>query len=176
MMRTGRNPSQSSHHEEEGGMILRRYVFGLMGVLLLGSVASCGDSSTGPKDPADQEFDSETGVVLSDMTLNSSGLYWQDLVIGGGDEATSGAYVTVHYTGWLTDGTVFDSSVGGNPASFSLTQVIPGWQEGVPGMKVGGKRKLVIPPSLGYGSTRSGSIPGNSTLVFDIELLGVVSE
>jgi FKBP-type peptidyl-prolyl cis-trans isomerase len=119
------------------------------------------------------EFAPETSVVLADMTLNSSGLYWQDLLVGTGDEAEAGGYVTVHYTGWLHDGTVFDSSVGGDPIRFRLSGLIPGWQEGIPGMKVGGKRKLVIPPDLGYGSSRTGSIPGNSTLVFDIELIGV---
>jgi FKBP-type peptidyl-prolyl cis-trans isomerase len=81
--------------------------------------------------------------------------------------------VTVHYTLWLHDGTQIQSTTGGDPVSFSLGSVIQGWQEGVPGMKEGGKRKLVVPPDLGYGSKRVRDIPGNSTLVFDIELVGV---
>jgi hypothetical protein len=131
------------------GTILKRFVFALMGLAVLVVLASCGNSGTGLKDPTDLDFAPETGVVLADMTLNPSGLYWQDLLVGIGDEAEAGGYVTVHYTGWLHDGTVFDSSVGGDPVRFTLANLIPGWQEGIPGMKVGGKRKLVIPPDLG---------------------------
>jgi FKBP-type peptidyl-prolyl cis-trans isomerase len=145
----------------------------MMGLAVLVVLASCGDSGTGPTDPTDLDFAPETSVVLADMTLNPSGLYWQDLVVGIGEEALAGDSVTVHYTGWLHDGTVFDSSVGGDPRQFLLSDLIPGWQEGILGMKVEGTRKLVIPPDLGYGSSRQGSIPGNSTLVFDIELIGV---
>jgi FKBP-type peptidyl-prolyl cis-trans isomerase len=108
------------------------------------------------------------------MTKTPSGLYFQDLVVGDAEEAVSGDMVTVHYTGWLHDGTEFDSSIGGDPVTLNLSQVILGWREGVPGMRVGGKRKLVIPPHLGYGSGGApGSIPGNATLVFDIELFGI---
>ncbi|HUC19974.1 MAG TPA: FKBP-type peptidyl-prolyl cis-trans isomerase [Candidatus Polarisedimenticolaceae bacterium] len=99
-----------------------------------------------------------------------------DEVVGTGTEAVAGKKVTVHYTGTLTNGTKFDSSVDRNqPFSFNLGggQVIKGWDEGVVGMKVGGKRKLVIPPELGYGSQQVSSIPANSTLVFEVELLGV---
>ncbi len=101
----------------------------------------------------------------------------EDLQVGTGAEATAGRSVDVHYTGWLTNGTKFDSSVDrGRPFSFSLGagRVIKGWDQGVAGMRVGGKRKLTIPPELGYGARGAGgTIPPNATLVFEVELLAV---
>ncbi len=109
-------------------------------------------------------------------TATASGLQIQDIVVGTGEEAKAGDTVSVHYTGWLTDGSKFDSSVDrGQPFEFTLGQggVIPGWDEGVAGMKVGGKRRLTIPADLGYGASGAGSlIPPNATLIFDVELLG----
>jgi FKBP-type peptidyl-prolyl cis-trans isomerase FkpA len=104
-----------------------------------------------------------------------NGLKYVDLKVGDGAIAESGQSATVHYTGWLTDGTKFDSSLdAGKPFTFRLGagQVIRGWDEGVKGMRVGGKRKLTIPPDLGYGARGAGGvIPPNATLVFDVELL-----
>lgn len=100
----------------------------------------------------------------------------EDLVVGTGAEAKAGDTVTAHYTGWLTDGTEFDSSVGGQPYQFVLGQgrVIQGWDQGVAGMKVGGTRKLTIPPALGYGAQGAGGvIPPNATLVFEVELVSI---
>ncbi len=114
---------------------------------------------------------------MDDMIKTDSGLQYQDQVVGDGDTAEAKQTVTVHYTGWLTDGTKFDSSLDrGQPFSFQLGvgMVIAGWDEGVAGMKVGGKRKLVIPPELGYGDYGAGSdIPGGATLVFEVDLLGI---
>ncbi|HYM82317.1 MAG TPA: FKBP-type peptidyl-prolyl cis-trans isomerase [Candidatus Limnocylindria bacterium] len=113
----------------------------------------------------------------SQDVTTSTGLKYQDMVVGTGAEAKEGMTVTVHYTGWLTNGTKFDSSMDRNqPFPFALGkgQVIRGWDEGVKGMKVGGKRKLTIPADLAYGPQgRPPVIPPSATLVFDVELLGV---
>jgi peptidylprolyl isomerase len=121
---------------------------------------------------ADEKGNKEGKVVTTD-----SGLKYEDLKEGTGDPAKKGDTVEVHYTGRLKDGTKFDSSLDRNrPFSFKLGagQVIKGWDEGVAGMKVGGKRTLVIPPEMGYGARGAGGvIPPNATLVFDVELLDV---
>ena len=103
-----------------------------------------------------------------------NGLKVWDVTEGTGTAVPPGARVKVHYTGWLTNGTKFDSSVDrGEPIEFPLTGVIKGWQEGIPGMKPGGVRRLLIPSALGYGASGAGrSIPPNATLVFEVELLG----
>ena len=107
-----------------------------------------------------------------------TGLKYQDMLVGDGEEATGrGCFVTVHSTGWLEDGTTFDSSVDrGEPFGFPLAvgYVIPGWDEGVTGMKVGGKRRLTVPSELGYGARGAGDvIPAGATLIFEVELLEV---
>jgi len=104
-------------------------------------------------------------------TTTADGIKITDNVVGTGAVVKAGDTVTVDYTGTLADGTVFDaSSKHGGPATFPLSNVIQGWQEGIPGMKVGGTRTLVIPPALAYGSTAQNGIPANSTLTFKITL------
>tara|TARA_Y100001934_G_scaffold134771_1_gene162955 strand:- start:3388 stop:3756 length:369 start_codon:yes stop_codon:yes gene_type:complete len=110
------------------------------------------------------------------QTMNN-GLVIEDIKIGDGQEVEKFNIVTVNYTGLLEDGTKFDSSLNPGRSPFRFTvgagQVIKGWDEGLMGMKVGGKRKLTIPPELGYGSRDNGPIPANSTLIFEIDLLGI---
>jgi peptidylprolyl isomerase len=104
--------------------------------------------------------------------LGTAGLEIWDVKEGEGEAVKAGAKVTVHYTGWLTNGKEFDSSVGGQPVSFGLNQVIKGWTEGIPGMKPGGIRRLKIPAELGYGKAGAGSdIPPNAVLVFEVQLI-----
>lgn len=113
---------------------------------------------------------------MSQITTGS-GLVIEDIIVGSGEEAVTGHTVSVHYTGWLSDGTKFDSSKDRNePFEFPLGSrwVIAGWDEGVLGMKSGGVRKLTIPPQLGYGAAGAGGvIPPNATLLFEVELLGL---
>ena len=111
------------------------------------------------------------------MQTTSSGLQYEDQVVGNGASPQPGQTAVVHYTGWLDNGTKFDSSVDrGQPFEFPVGQgrVIKGWDEGVATMKIGGKRTLIVPPQLGYGARGAGgAIPPNATLMFDVELLGV---
>jgi len=139
-------------------------------------LAACGSDDPVSTDPRDLTFASELGVDLSQMTRTSTGLYYQDLVTGSGAEATAGKTVSVLYTGWLPNGNLFDQAANPNdPFIFQLGVglVIAGWDEGVNGMRIGGTRLLVIPPSLGYGNRSVGPIPANSTLVFQVQLLAV---
>jgi FKBP-type peptidyl-prolyl cis-trans isomerase FkpA len=126
--------------------------------------------------------DDDNAVVI-DPTTQPAGFSNPDIKVGDGLEAASGDLITVTYTGWLYKsdaataprGTQFDTNVGGSPLAFVLGtgRVIPGWDKGIVGMKVGGKRTLIIPASMGYGATAHGSIPANSGLVFDVELVSV---
>lgn len=113
--------------------------------------------------------------VGSETSGDANSLVAQDELVGTGEVAAAGDTVTVNYTGKFQNGTVFDTSVGKSPFVFQLGagQVIAGWDQGLQGMKVGGKRLLIVPPSLGYGSADYGPIPANSTLIFEVELLKV---
>jgi FKBP-type peptidyl-prolyl cis-trans isomerase len=116
------------------------------------------------------------GGSQSKEVTTPSGLKYVDEVVGTGERARLGRTISVHYTGTFVDGTKFESSLDrGQPYEFRLGtgNVIRGWDEGILGMQVGGKRKLIIPPDLGYGSQSNGKIPGNSTLIFEIELISV---
>ncbi|MBI4519590.1 MAG: FKBP-type peptidyl-prolyl cis-trans isomerase [Gemmatimonadetes bacterium] len=154
----------------------RRRVRHLLLAATLGlALAACGDS-TGPE-LSNDDFVPELGIDLSAMTRTASGLYLKDLREGTGQASVAGNQITVHYEGWLQNGAKFDSSRNrGQPLTFTVGrgQVIRGWDEGLVGVRVGGLRRLVIPPHLAYG--RSGfppTIPGNAALVFEVELLAV---
>jgi FKBP-type peptidyl-prolyl cis-trans isomerase FkpA len=156
--------------------------------LALAAAACAGDDAPEPAaDAAAEAPAAESGapafapaleVDLSKMTQSATGLYVQDIREGQGEPLAAGQTAVVHYTGWLPDGTKFDSSRDRNEpfeVAVGQGQVIPGWEEGLQGMKAGGHRKLVIPPTLAYGAEGAGGgvIPPNATLVFDVELLEV---
>jgi len=154
-------------------MRIRRGFAGL-GAMVALALAGCGDAESFEPTLVNQE--SAPAVDVTAMTETASGLHMTDLVVGDGDEAVTGQQVTVHYIGWFLDGEKFDASLDrGEAFSFTLGagQVITGWDEGVAGMRVGGSRRLVIPPDLAYGEAGRSGIPPNSTLVFDVELFQV---
>ena len=154
------------------GAALNRILIPLVYVVLAG----CGGQAE-DRGAATSGFSASLGVDTTALTRTPSGLRYQELAKGEGKEAAAGKVVLVHYTGWLPNGEKFDSSRDrGEPFSFTLGagQVIAGWDEGVAGMKVGGRRKLVIPPDLGYGTAGAPpDIPPGATLVFDVELVDV---
>lgn len=137
---------------------------------LLGLLFQCAEQKTIPTEKPTQ-------LTPEAFIQTSSGLRYADILVGKGNEAVAGKRVTVHYTGWLENGTRFDSSVLKNrPFQFELgaSRVIAGWDEGVAGMAVGGIRQLIIPPHLGYGSSGAGNvIPPNATLIFEVQLLEI---
>ena len=152
-------------------------MYRLLGTLALAGLFACGGGAEHKSDHKPAGFNPALGVDTTAMTKTPSGLRYQDLEKGQGAVASAGRNVSVHYTGWLPNGEKFDSSRDRNqPFGFTLGagQVIAGWDEGVAGMKVGGRRKLVIPPDLGYGTAGAPpDIPPGATLVFDVELLDV---
>lgn len=145
------------------------------------AIVACGKSGPDQSElPVDrrvaERYAGALNVELGEMERRPTGLYVQDVVTGDGARADSGDVVIVHYTGWLPQGRQFDSSRDrGEPLEVPIGygRVIDGWDQGIVGMRVGGQRRLVIPPALGYGEGGTGPIPGNSTLVFDVELLEV---
>lgn len=152
---------------------MKIFLLGIFSILLLGLVGfmlSLNKSSS-------EETNNQPEQKEETAPMPSETLQIEDIIVGEGKEATAGKLISVHYTGTLLDGTKFDSSLDrGEPFEFVLGtgQVIQGWDQGFNGMKVGGKRKLIIPPELGYGDRGAGaSIPPNSTLVFEVELLDV---
>ena len=151
-------------------------------VLPLALAACGGDDATGPaevvlQDPAQISYASSLGVDLSSMELQASGLYLRDLEDGTGDPTVAGDVMVVHYSGWINDGTLFDSSHNPGREPFTLVawdRVIAGWQEGLVGMRVDGLRQLVIPPQLAYGTQSPDPlVPAGSVLIFEVELLEV---
>jgi FKBP-type peptidyl-prolyl cis-trans isomerase len=145
-------------------------------VVLTGLVVSAQTPTHKPAPAARPNTNAPTKVT-GDGVKTDSGLQYWDIKVGTGDEAKSGNHVKVHYTGWLSTGKKFDSTVDANqPYEFTLGQgdVIKGWDEGIAGMKVGGKRQLRIPPELAYGESGYKTIiPPNATLIFDVQLLTV---
>ena len=145
--------------------------------LLVFGLFACSTEEQAVKTAQDMQKKQEVQKKEEKTITTKTGLKYEDIVVGSGKEATVRHKVKVHYTGWLTNGKKFDSSYDRKkPFSFHLGagQVIKGWDEGVVGMKVGGKRRLIIPPELGYGSRGAGGvIPPDATLIFVVELLDV---
>jgi len=154
---------------------------GLGAAALAAVLAGCGGAGGAPGapvpagEPEDITFAPELAIDLTAMELTRAGLYIQDIRPGDGLQASRTSLVTLHYVGYLPDGRIFDTTAGGEPFQFRLgeSEVIRGWDQGVRGMRLGGLRRLVVRPDLAYGSRGIGSVPPNTTLVFDVELLSV---
>jgi FKBP-type peptidyl-prolyl cis-trans isomerase len=164
----------------------------LAGLVLIGSTAACTkDKEAAPLPPSAQPavmpataggsieqttFASSLGVDIRGSTKNAAGLYSRDVTVGTGTLAAPGSQVTVRYALYLPDGTLLEESPVGDPGYqfvIGTHSAIDGWDQGVPGMKVGGKRQIIVPPSLGYGAMGQGKVPGNAVLIFNLELMAV---
>jgi peptidylprolyl isomerase len=166
-------------------MLLRRFLaralVATLAAALVTPLAACGgggdDGPTAATSIESTTFASSLGVDLGKSTRTATGLYYRDLGDGAGTPVANGQRVAVRYTGWLANGTQFGSNVGGATLEFTLGsgQLIPGLEQGIVGMRVGGRRQLVIPPSLAYGSSGQGTIPGNAILVVNVELVDPVA-
>ena len=164
---------------------MNRFTVWTLGAATLAALALAGcrqggvDQTALPPDRrVAEDYHASLRVNLEEMERRPTGLYVQDLLEGEGARADSGDIVTVHYTGWLPTGRKFDSSRDRDTpfeVAIGYGRVIDGWDQGIVGMRVGGQRRLVIPPAMGYGAQGTGPIPGNATLVFDVELLDVVN-
>jgi peptidylprolyl isomerase len=152
----------------------------LIPALAVGIIVILAAVIAGISDDATKKMSDGSNGAVDDpgLTEIESGVKYRDIKEGSGDPCPEGAKVKINYAGWLIDGTVFDSTKdrGSKPAEFELTGLIRGWQVGIPGMKPGGIRKLVIYPTKGYGNQAKGKIPPNSTLIFEVELVSVTQE
>jgi len=153
-----------------------RRLFRRLAVVLPIALAACGGATDSAEVPTIETttFAPSLGVDLNAMTRTPTGLYYRDLATGPGAVVANGQLLQMRYAGYLANGTLFDQNVApANPFTFTLGagQVISGWDQGVAGMRVGGRRQLVIPPALGYGANRVGPIPPNSILVFTVEVV-----
>jgi FKBP-type peptidyl-prolyl cis-trans isomerase len=155
-------------------MTSSRAFFTLIGVLGL-AVPACNEPIPGPSHPASESFAASLNVDIASMTKVAEDLYTKDLVVGTGNQAARGHTLRMRYTGWLKDGTRFDSNqTSGHSFLLGYGEVISGWDIGVIGMRVGGTRQLVIGSTYGYGATGSSpDIPGGATLVFVVELVSM---
>lgn len=164
----GIQPPGGSGRRGQVRSVERLLVLLLVGVGL--AIAACSDKEV-------KSASAPAQATEAKEVTTPSGLSYVDLVVGTGAQPVAGKAVKAHYTGWLENGTKFDSSVDrGEPFVFTIGtgEVIPGWDEGVMSMKVGGKRRLIVPPQLGYGAAGAGGvIPPNATLIFEVELLDV---
>jgi len=159
----------------EGSTTVTKHAIVAFSILAVAAIVSAQTPAHKPAPAARPNTNAPTKVT-GDGVKTASGLQYWEIKLGTGEVAKAGSHVKVHYTGWLTTGKKFDSSVGAQPYDFTLGQgeVIKGWDEGVAGMKVGGKRQLRIPPDLAYGEAgHPPQIPHNATLIFDVQLLAV---
>ncbi len=153
-----------------------RRSFALLALFAVAVIAACDHSVVAPVTVANTTFVSSLGINLANYTSTADGLYYRDVTVGTGAVADTGLKLSVRYTGYLKNGVVFDSNTTATSAlQFTLGrgEVVQGWDLGVKGMRVGGRRSLLIPPALGYGQSGRGSVPGNAVMVFTVNLVSI---